>query len=292
VHALASQIGERHVGRAGSLPTAAKYIVATLQAAGCDVVGHEYEVTGVDVHNIVSEQRGETHPGEVVLIGAHYDTIPNCPGANDNASGIAALLELAVACRAQHFERTLRFVAFANEEAPFFHTEAMGSLLYARQCRADDTNIIGMCALETIGYYTSAAGSQRYPAAPFAWFYPSTADFIAFVSNIRSRAWLRQAASAFRATSTFPLVTAAVPPLVPGAAASDHWSFWQAGYPALMVTDTAPFRYEHYHTPSDVPQHLDYESMARVVMGLLGMLQRLALHSSVSTAELSASNCD
>ena len=145
---------------------------------------------------------------------------------------------------------------------------------------SEDANIVGMCALETIGSYSQVPGSQRYPAAPFAWFYPAAGNFIAFVSNLGSRSWLQQAATAFRASTDFPIETAAVPELVPGVSSSDHWSFWRAGYPALMVTDTAPFRYAHYHKPSDLPHHLDYESLGRVVLGLTGMVQRLAGHAN------------
>jgi len=277
VHMLASHIGERHVGRPGSLSAAAEYIVTTLQQAGCDFEGHVYDVGGVDVYNIVSEQRGGDRANEIVVIGAHYDTIPNCPGANDNASGVAALLELAAACRRYQFARTVRFVAFANEERPFFQTESMGSLLYARRCRAQGTNVVGMCALETIGCYTSVPGSQRYPFSPMAWRYPTAGNFVAFVSNRRSRRWLKEAATAFRASTSFPMEDVALPSLVSGIGWSDHWAFWRAGYAALMVTDTAPFRYPHYHKPSDTPDKLRYDDFARVVTGLIGMLPRLAV---------------
>jgi Zn-dependent M28 family amino/carboxypeptidase len=276
VETLALRIGERHVGRPASLLAAAQYIAESLGQNGCDVEGHVYNVSGVDVHNIISEQKGGARCHEVVVVGAHYDSVPHSPGANDNASGVAALLEIARACRVHRFDRTLRFVAFVNEESPFFQTETMGSLLYARRCRTQGANIVGMCALETIGCYTEAPESQRYPAAPLTWFYPTSGNFIAFVSNLRSRSWLRQAATAFRASTSFPIATAALPPLVPGVSSSDHWSFWRTGYSALMVTDTAPFRYAHYHKPSDVPDNLNYESMARVVTGLVGMVQRLA----------------
>ncbi len=277
VHTLALDIGERHVGRPESLTAAAKYIVTTLQQAGCDFEGHAYEVAGIDAYNIVSEQTGGDRANEIVVIGAHYDTIPNCPGANDNASGIAALLELAAACRRQQFERTLRFVAFVNEEPPFFRTAAMGSLVYARRCRAQGANVVGMCALETIGCYTSVSGSQRYPWSPLAWRYPATGNFVAFISNWKSRQWLKQVSTAFRASTSFPMEDVALPSLVSGVGWSDHWAFWRAGYPAMMVTDTAPFRYLHYHKPSDTPDKLHYDDFARVVTGLMGMLPRLAL---------------
>ena len=275
VDTLASHIGERHVGRPGSLLAAATYIAESLGQSGCDLEGHAYEVCEVVVHNIVSEQKGGVRGDEIVVIGAHYDSVPTCPGANDNASGVAALLELAKACRLEQFDRTLRFVAFVNEERPFFHTPAMGSALYARRCRDQGANVVGMCSLETIGCYTRLPGSQRYPVSPLAWRYPTTGDFVAFISNLRSRRWLKEAATAFRASTSFPMEMAALPSLVPGIGWSDHWAFWQAGYPALMVTDTAPFRYPHYHLPSDTPDKLDYDDFARVVTGLIGMLHRL-----------------
>jgi Zn-dependent M28 family amino/carboxypeptidase len=280
INALATEIGERHTRRPVALLSAAKYIADALSASGREIEGHTYEVDGVDVHNIVSEQKGHSRTDEIVVIGAHYDTVPGCPGANDNASGVAALLEIARACRGQQFDRTLRLVAFVNEEPPFFQTEAMGSLLYARRCRAQRSPIVGMCALETIGCYSKAPGSQRYPAAPFSLLYPTTGDFIAFVGNLRSRSWLRQASAAFKASTEFPIQAATVPSVVPGVAWSDHWSFWRVGYPAVMITDTAPYRYSHYHQPSDVPSHLNYESMAQVVSGLTGMVRRLCGQSS------------
>jgi Zn-dependent M28 family amino/carboxypeptidase len=273
---LASHIGARHVGVPQSLTLAAKYIADSLLHIGCDIEGQTFEVDGQDVSNISIELRGTARPDEILVIGAHYDTIPGCPGANDNASGIAALLEIARACRAVRLERTVRFVAFVNEEPPFFQTRAMGSLVYARGCRARGERVVGMCCLETVGYYSDAPRSQRYPVAGFSRVFPTTANFVAFVTNLRGRRWLRLATDAFRASTDFPLVSAALPSLVPGVALSDHWSFWKAGYPAVMVTDTAPFRYPHYHTPADTPDKLDCRSFARVVGGLAGMVHRLA----------------
>jgi hypothetical protein len=276
VTVLASEVGERYVGCGATLAAAAKHIGATLMEAGYDIIGQGFGIAGQDVYNIVAEQRGVTRPDEILVIGAHYDSVPGCPGANDNASGVAALLEIARACRPHAYARTIRLVAFVNEEPPFFQTGAMGSLVYARRCRAGGDRIIGMCSLETIGCYSTQRGSQRYPGLPIGWWYPDAGDFVAFVSNPRSRRWLKEAATAFRASTDFPLETAALPSWIPGVGSSDHWAFWQVGYAALMVTDTAPYRYAHYHKPSDTADKLDYAALARVTGGLIGMVQRLA----------------
>jgi Zn-dependent M28 family amino/carboxypeptidase len=279
VSILASEIGERYVGMGATLTVSAKHISTGFGDAGWEIDGQTFEVAGQDVHNIIAERAGGSRPDEIVVIGAHYDSVPGCPGANDNASGVAALLEIARACRQHEFARTLRLVAFVNEEPPFFQTPAMGSLVYARHCRSAGDRIVGMCALETIGCYTGARGTQHYPAAPLKWCYPDAGNFIAFVSDLRSRRWLQEAAAAFRASSEFPLQAASLPSSIPGVGWSDHWAFWQAGFPALMVTDTAPYRYPHYHTASDTPEKLDYPGFARVTGGLIGMVQRLAGHA-------------
>lgn len=204
---------------------------------------------------------------EIVVIGAHYDTVYDCPGADDNSSGAAALLELARLLRSAHPARTLRFVAFVNEEPPWFQTDDMGSLVYAQQARKLNENIVAAVSLETIGMYSDAEGSQQYPAG-FGLFYPSKGNFITFIGNVSSRRLVREAIGAFRETTKFPSEGAAVPAALPGVSWSDQWSFWNQGYPGIMVTDTAPFRNENYHRPGDKPETLDYERMARVVRGL------------------------
>lgn len=171
--------------------------------------------------------------------------------------------------------RTVRFVLFVNEESPYFQTEAMGSLVYARECRQRGDNIVAMFSLETIGYYSDRPGSQQYPW-PLSAVYPSTGNFIAFVGNIASDHLVKQVVESFRRHAQFPSEGGALPGVIPGVGWSDHWSFWQAGYPALMVTDTAPFRYAHYHSAEDAPDKLDYESTARVVVGLDTVLDEMA----------------
>ncbi len=219
--------------------------------------------------------RGRGRPGEIILVGAHYDSVPGSPGADDNASGIGALLEISRAVVGTAPLRTVRCVAFVNEEPPFFFTEDLGSRRYARAARAAGDDIRVMLSLETIGYYSEAAGSQAYPPLLHR-FYPDRANFVAFVSNLRSRAALRRVVAAFRAQSDFPVEHAATPGLIPGVSWSDHTSFWQQGYRAVMVTDTALYRYPYYHDAGDTPDKLDFGALARVVDGLSRAVVALA----------------
>jgi len=209
------------------------------------------------------------------LLGAHYDTVPGCPGANDNTSGVAALLELSRLFTSIEPALTVRFVAFVNEEPPYFLTGQQGSVVYAKAARQRGDDIRLMASIETIGWYNSEPGSQRYPPL-FNLIYPNRADFIGFVSNFRSRPALRRLAAAFRANSDFPLQTAATFAFVPGVSWSDHRSFWRQGYRAVMITDTAFYRYRHYHQPSDTPDKLAYPELARVTAGLYAAFSELA----------------
>ncbi len=271
---LADDIGERNVYTRGSLDEAVDWIESEFKHAGYAVERQTFEVMRTPCHNLIVELAGKKRADEILVVGAHYDTVPDCPGANDNGSAVAALLALARRLAQEPHARTLRFVAFANEEPPFFWTDEMGSLIYARRCRERDENIIGMIALETMGYYSDERGSQAYPP-PFSLLYPSTGDFIAFVGNMKSRPFIRTVVGAFRRHAQFPSQGAAIPGIVPQAGWSDHWSFWQAGYPGLMVTDTAPFRYPHYHMPEDTSDKIDYDRLARVVAGMEDVIREL-----------------
>lgn len=225
------------------------------------------------------ELPGPSLKGERIVIGAHYDTAIGTPGANDNATGVAALLELSRLSAHNQFERTLEFVFFTNEEPPSFQTGEMGSLVYARTLRKDNARVVAMISLETIGSYSDARNSQHYPAG-FAALYPDTGNFIAFVGDTSSRKLVRCVVESFRRSAKFPSEGIAAPANLPGIGWSDHWSFWQQGYPALMVTDTAPFRYPYYHRALDTPNKLDFERMARVTAGLRLVLSELASRSS------------
>lgn len=204
-----------------------------------------------------------------------HDSVAGSPGADDNGSGVAALLEMSRWFSAKAPARTLRFVAFVNEEPLLFSTQAMGSDVYARAARARGDGIWVMMSLETIGYHRQEPGSQRYPPL-FGLFRPDRGNFIAFVANFTSRRRLRQVMKAFRAHSDFPAEALATLGLIPGVAWSDHLSFWRQGYRALMVTDTAFYRYPHYHLPEDTPDKLTYDALARVTVGLCRAVSTLA----------------
>ncbi|MEY4705188.1 MAG: hypothetical protein RL042_1390 [Nitrospirota bacterium] len=275
VQQLAGQIGERNIFRHDRLVMAADYIQTTLTAAGHEVRRQPYEVGGKICENIDAEVRGSRRPDEIIVIGAHYDSVQGSPGANDNASGVAAMLALARAFAKAAPARTLRFVAFTNEEPPLFQTPYMGSLVYAKRSRERGEQIRLMLSLETIGYYSDEPGSQHL-LFPLNLIYPSTGNFIAFVSNMENGFLVRQLVGSFRRQAQFPSEGGALWGLIPGIGWSDHWAFWEEGFPAVMVTDTALFRYPAYHSNADKPGLVQYERMARVVSGLQSVIAEMA----------------
>jgi Zn-dependent M28 family amino/carboxypeptidase len=218
--------------------------------------------------NVIAEVTGTDRAEEIVIVGAHYDSVYDCPAANDNGTGVAATLEIARLLSEFKPRRTLRFVTFPNEEPPFFRSDDMGSLRYVRLCRERNEKIVAMFSLETMGYYSDAPNSQQAPSNLFFLIYPNTGNFIGFVSNWASRNLLAQAIKAFRSSVQFPSEGAVLSALVSGVDLSDHWAFWEYGYPAIMITDTAFYRYPHYHTNEDTPDKIDYDRFARVVRGL------------------------
>jgi Zn-dependent M28 family amino/carboxypeptidase len=272
---LAGRIGERNLIRYEALNAAADYIRESFREMGYTPREQSFDAGGLSSRNIEAELAGHSQAAEIVVIGAHYDSVIGSPGANDNASGVAALLALARMAKSQRFSRTLRFVAFVNEEPPFFQSWRMGSRIYARECKRRGERIAAMVSLETIGYYSDARGSQAYPF-PFGLLYPRTGNFVAFVSNMRSRKLLHEVIAAFREHTRFPSEGAAAPEIIPGISWSDHWSFSQEGYPAVMVTDTAIYRYGQYHTSLDTPEIVAYDRLARVVAGLGRVVEELA----------------
>jgi Zn-dependent M28 family amino/carboxypeptidase len=275
VGALAGAIGERHVFRPKALAAAADYLEGTWRAQGYAPEREAFTVGGTACANLVVTREGRQRADGLLLLGAHYDTVPGSPGADDNASGVAALLELSRAFAAVEPQRTIRLVAFTNEERPFFFTRNQGSAVHARAARMRGERILLMASLEMLGYYDPRPGRQRYPPL-FRRFYPDRGDFLAFVSDFRSRGTMRRAAAAFRAACAFPLQTCATFRWIPGVAWSDHWPFWRCGYPAFMVTDTAFYRNPWYHTARDTPETLDYPRFAAAVEGLAKCFARLA----------------
>lgn len=275
VDALASGIGERNARRYEPLMAAADYIDEALVASGYTVQRQRYQILDRPYDNIEVERAGRSRPDDIVVVGAHYDSVPGSPGANDNASGVAALLALASSFARHELSRTIRFVAFANEEPPFAHSDTMGSTVYAKRSRERGERIVAMLSLETMGYFSDEPNSQRYPSV-LRWIYPDTAHFIAFVGNLSSRSLLKRSIRTFRANASIPSEGGALPEGLPGVGWSDHWSFWQVGYAAIMITDTALFRYPDYHLPSDTAEKVDTAHLARVVAGLEHVVAGLA----------------
>ena len=282
VQKLAGEIGERNMWHYPQLNAAADFIESSFSRAGLRSRRDSYEMGGRACHNIEAEIPGNRP--EIIVIGAHYDSVFGSPGANDNGTGAAAVLALAQRFAARETEqhpprrtpnKTLRFVAFVNEEPPYFLSGEMGSQVYARRCKERGDKISAMISLETIGYFSDAPHSQTYPSPGLGLFYPKVGNFIGFVSNVKSRALLRHAITLFRKNAKIPSEGASLPAFIPGVSWSDQWSFWQHGYPAIMVTDTAPFRYPYYHSSNDTPDKLDYDRFTLVVSGIGKVIENL-----------------
>jgi hypothetical protein len=272
---LSVNIGDRSLPRPHSLQAASDYLTNNLREQGYTVVELPYSVENEKVHNLEVILAGTDGTLGQVVVGAHYDSVAGTVAANDNGTGVAAVLEIARLVRQMKFRRTVRFVLFVNEEPPYFQTAMMGSRVYAHQLRQDGVPVSAMISLETIGFYSDQPGSQKYPPI-LSLFYPSRGNFIAFVGNTDSRGLVRESIHSFRESTHFPSEGIAAPGDWPGIGWSDQWSFWQEGYPGIMVTDTAPFRYPYYHTPNDTVDKVNLDRTARVVEGISKVIEELA----------------
>ena len=273
VDRLANVIGPRHVSQPAHFAAAAAYVERELADAGYTVARETYTASGQEVANLVAELPGDTKKHEVVIVGAHYDTVPTTPGADDNASAVAMLIEVARRMRGLRTARTVRFVGFACEEVPHFHTGEMGSQIHARACKARGERICGMLCLEMVGFYATGPGSQQVPPAIPRLFHgvlPKEGDFLAAVGNLRSWRLLRQFRRGFKRATRFPLFSIGLPEVITEIRFSDNSSFWDQGSQALMITDTSFYRNPHYHMASDTPDTLDYERMAQATLGVVG----------------------
>lgn len=268
VNMLAGEIGSRGYLQTEALKKSADYIKSELDSYGYNVSVQSYDAKEGTFENIYVEKKGEKTPDKILVIGAHYDTVMGTPGADDNASGVAALLELARLLADEPLDMTLHFVAFTLEEPPFFRSRKQGSHVYAESLHQKNLDIEGMICLESIGYFTGEPGSQMFPLSFFRFMYPDTANFIAFVSDFRSKGFLNRAMEGFKKGTGFPVESISAFSIIPGIDFSDHRSFWKFGYDAFMVTDTAFYRNPNYHEAGDVPGTLDYERMTEVVVGL------------------------
>ncbi len=271
VETLAGKIGERNPGRYAQLEQARAYITNRMKAAGYQPELQTFtgKLVKKDVHNLIFEKQGSE---EIVVIGAHYDSVSLTPGADDNASGVAVLLHLAEQLQQEQFQRTVRFVFFTNEEPPYFLSDDMGSEVYAKRCKEKDENIVAMLSLETMGFYSDEPGSQRFPEGLTG--YPDRGNFLAFVANPESKDLVDLCLEHFRGVPKESLITGESVGRL-----SDQASFWKYGYPGVMITDTAFFRNPHYHRQSDTPETLDYERLEKAAVGMEEVVKRLATPS-------------
>lgn len=274
VDVLAVQIGPRNLHHYAALTQAAQFCECSFSGMGYVPRLQQYHARNRAFTNISAEIEGTARRAEVVLVGAHYDTHKNSPGANDNASAIAALLHLAGTLAESKPARTLRFVAFTNEESPFTRTRQMGSRVYARQCRERGENIVAMLGLEMLGCCLPQKGAQWLSLGGF--FLPREGDFLALVGNRASRALLAQITRTIADNDLLRVVAVTLPTNFPGAWSSDHWSFWKEGFPAVMATDTGPLRYRYYHQTDDTPDKIDFVWFAHVVAALKRAVRALA----------------
>lgn len=281
VEVLAGKIGERSLFNRKSLNEAGDYIRKEFELYGYKPNRLEFKHQSVysgnsdefPLYNIeVVLGRGTSKNNKVLVVGAHYDTVPGTPGADDNASAVSVLLELAFQLKGVDLDKEIRLVAFSCEEPPSFGTRNMGSYHYVQRLKEEKVKIEGMICLEMVGYYNSVSGSQSYPLF-LNLFYPNSGDFIALVSNFSSRKFLKKCKDVWRENSRFPMGTAILPPIFSSITLSDHLNFWDVGFKAIMVTDTAFFRNPYYHTIHDTPDKLDYEKMAEVTGALASILK-------------------
>lgn len=276
VEILTKTIGERSVSRLWNIEKAAEYIEAFYQGINIDSKRESYLYRKKTVSNIVADIVFSNRDSKVFLVGAHYDSLKGSVGADDNASAVAVQLEVArVLARLKTTETldlTVRFVSFALEEPPVYLTRFMGSRVYARKAKKEKERIDGMICLEMVGYTCQEPGCQGYPFPLMFLDYPKTGNYIGIVGNYRSRKFTNSLFQSFEKNEALPVVKLTVPwsgYLIPTVRLSDHASFWDQGYKAVMITDTAFYRNPHYHRASDTMGKLDFSFMTQLVHSLV-----------------------
>jgi Zn-dependent M28 family amino/carboxypeptidase len=280
VDRLAGLIGPRYLKKPKSIQAAIGYIEEHWRAMGDEVSRETYDAMGDQATNLIVEHRGNGRADEIILIGSHYDTVFSTPGADDNASAVAVMLEVGRLLKDVSNNRTIRFVAFACEEPPYFNLDCMGSQHHAREAKRRKDNIVGMLCLEMVGYYTTEPRSQNIPPLIpklLRRFFPSRGDFLAAVGNLASWKLCLQFRRGFKKGSPkMPLFSICLPERINEIRMSDNSSFWDQNYPALMLTDTSFLRNPNYHRSTDTPETLDYPRMAQVTCGIASAIHHLA----------------
>ena len=271
---MAGVLGPRNYVHYAQLQRCKEWIRQRWKSEGYTVNEQTFFIEGKEYTNLEIEFPGRTAPSEIIIVSAQYDTLPDSPGANNNSSGTAILLQLSRLLRNYTPDRTLRLVAFTTEEDPFFGTEMMGSYLYAKRSGQIGENILVTLSLDALGIYKEEPNSQRLPF-PFSLFYPNRGNFLAFIGNLHSRKYLKESTMGFKKGSSFPVKAGAVPEWAKGAGWSDHSSFWKFGYPAIMITDTGGFRSPYHTTKDDTMEKLNFDAMSRIVVGMYSAIVEL-----------------
>jgi len=269
VENLSVRIGSRSFYEHDRLTRAADYIREVLDEMSCTYCLQNYEYKGKTFSNIIVTLPGGEGDDGSVVIGAHYDTVYGTPGADDNASAVAVLLELCRLLKDHRPLRSLRFVFFTLEEPPLFRSRHQGSYVYASHLKETKETVSAMLCLEMVGYYDSKVGGQAFPVPGMSRLYSSTPDFISIVGNLQSRPLVESVRDSIKRGSTIPVEGIATIPFVPGVDFSDHRSFWKMGFPAVMITDTAFYRNPNYHKETDTIDTLDFMKMASLLKGLV-----------------------
>ena len=263
VRELSQQLLPRDQTHAENLDRVAAYIHARLAESGGRVSEQPFTISGKTYRNVICAFGPETP--ERIIIGAHYDSYHEYPAADDNASGVAGLIELARLLSAVKLPGQVDLVAYTLEEPPYFGTPHMGSVVHAQSLRKEGISVKAMLSLEMIGYFSDAPDSQNFPIALLRALYPSQGNFIAVVGSLGESGLVRRVKRAMIGVAALPVYSINAPRFIPGLDFSDHLSYWKEGYPALMITDTAFYRNRNYHTADDTPEKLDYRRMAMVV---------------------------
>lgn len=273
VETLTRRFHPRDWRHADNLDRCADFIAVRFREAGADVKYQTFVVQGREYRNVIG--RFGTGGGPRIVVGAHYDTFGEMPGADDNASGVAVLLALADLVGAHAPDLAVDLVAYTLEEPPFFDTPHMGSAVHAAALAAGQSACLGVIVLEMVGFFSDAPGSQGYPSPLLRLVYPGRGNFIAVVSRWDQGHWIRMVKAAMKGTTSLPVHSLRSPSFVPGIDLSDHMSYWPHGIPSLMVTDTAFYRNPFYHTPEDTPEKLDYRRMAQVAVAVFEAVRTL-----------------
>ena len=275
VRYLTQTVHPRSADNIDNLNRSAEYIKEVFVSSGARVTAQDVPITGGPYKNIVADYGPADGP--LIIIGGHYDSVSSyendqltyTPGADDNASGVAGLLELARLLQQQVPKTGVQLVAYASEEPPFFRSDEMGSAVHAASL---ERPVKLMIALEMIGYYDSAPGSQDYPYPAMSWLYPDRGDFIAVVGRMQDINAVRQVKAALLSSRDLSVYSMNAPGFIPGIDFSDHLNYWQHDIPAVMITDTAFYRNKQYHLPGDTADRLNYQKMAQVVDGVITLL--------------------